>query len=232
MTLKVDHIRQRFKSKLDRYSTVSSLIAHNPVRPSANNRNVQSSTMWPIVCSWAPQSQAGDSTNPHLCIRWAHLSCSVQKRFNNTQLCRRKSKPGGRTLGSTIRSPDCGCNWKKRCRRIWMKIPHRTTGKQPLIWTSVRTGGTSRSFCNSPVHEQWLLQFAFLVGRYSSPLTAIVIALSLQSQKCGSLCCSAVYRFCWCAHRSVVFSSRIDKCEIANEAVWNFLSACSPVCAT
>jgi hypothetical protein len=45
--------------------------------------------------------------------------------------------------------------------------------------TSVRTGGTSRAFCNSPVQEQWLLQVAVLVGRYSPALAAIVIALIL-----------------------------------------------------
>jgi hypothetical protein len=44
------------------------------------------------------------STNPHLCMRCVHLPCSVWKWFNNTQLCRHKSKPGGRTLRSTIRS--------------------------------------------------------------------------------------------------------------------------------
>jgi hypothetical protein len=90
------------------YCTASSFITHNPVRPSANNRNEHSSTMWRIVYSSAPQSpqsQGDDSTNPHLCMRCTHLPCSIRKRFNNTQLCRRMSKPGGRTLGSTIRSP-------------------------------------------------------------------------------------------------------------------------------
>jgi hypothetical protein len=40
------------------------------------------------------------------------------------------------------------------------------------------------------------------VGRCSPALAAIVIALILQSQKLTALCCSAVYRFCWCAHYS------------------------------
>jgi hypothetical protein len=54
------------------------------------------------------------------------------------------SKPVGRKLGSTIRSPltssddDHGAVQasrieKKRRRRMWIKAPHRSTGKQPLI---------------------------------------------------------------------------------------------------
>jgi hypothetical protein len=69
-----------------------------------NAIGTRQSSMRHIACSSAPQSQDGDSTNPHLCIRCAHLPCSVRKRFNNTQLCRRKLKPGG----STIRSPLTG----------------------------------------------------------------------------------------------------------------------------
>jgi hypothetical protein len=77
-------------------------------KPSANNRNGQSTTMC-IVCSSAP----GES------MRCAHLPCSVRKRFNNTQLCRRKSKAGGWTFWFTIRSlltgsdADHAAKWRK-----------------------------------------------------------------------------------------------------------------------
>jgi hypothetical protein len=70
--------------------------------------------------------------------------------------------------------------------------------------TFVRTGGTMRAFCNSLVHEQWLLYVAVLVERCLSALATIVIALILQSQKLTALCCSAVYRFCWCARYSTI----------------------------
>jgi hypothetical protein len=46
-------------------------------------------------------------------------------------------------------------------------------------------------------NEQWLLHVAVLVGRCSQTLAANLIALILQSLKLTSLCCSAVYRFCW-----------------------------------
>jgi hypothetical protein len=46
------------------------------------------------------------------CVVLFVLPCSVRKRFNNTQLCRRKlmelEHSGGGTLGSTIRSPLTG----------------------------------------------------------------------------------------------------------------------------
>jgi hypothetical protein len=67
---------------------------------------------------------------------------------------------------------------------------------------SVRTEGASSAFCNSPVHEQWLLHVAVLMGRCSPALAAIVIALILQSQKLTTLCWWAVYQFCWCANYS------------------------------
>jgi hypothetical protein len=40
--------------------------------------------------------------------------------------------------------------------------------------TTVRTVGTQRAFCNSPVHEQWLLHVAVLVGRCSPALITII----------------------------------------------------------
>jgi hypothetical protein len=53
--------------------------------------------------------------------------------------------------------------------------------------TSVCIEGTSRFFCNSPFHEQWLLHVVVLVGRCSPALAAIIFVLILQSQKITAL---------------------------------------------
>jgi hypothetical protein len=59
---------------------------------------------------------------------------------------------------------------------------------------SFSIGGTLRAFCNSPVHEQWLLHVAFFSGAmFTSTGSFCIIALILQSQKLTALCCSAVY---------------------------------------
>jgi hypothetical protein len=106
--------------------------------------------------------------------------------------------------------------------------------RESNLWsgpTSVRIGETSHAFCNSPVHEQWLLHVTVLVERCSPVLAAIVITLILQSQKLTALCCSAVYRFYWCAHYSTTPERSIQQ---SNRQLKPFecFSACSPVCAS
>jgi hypothetical protein len=79
--------------------------------------------------------------------------------------------------------------------------------RESIFWSGISNICSYRrdhAFCNSPVREQWLLHVAVLVGRCLSALAAIVIALILQSKKSTALCCSAVYRFCWCAHYSTI----------------------------
>jgi hypothetical protein len=125
-------------------------------------------------------------------MRCAHLPYSVRKRFNNTQLCRRKSKLCGRTLGSTIRSPLTGSHADHAAVQKLIKIPHRSTGKQPRVPSAIHQFTNSGCFTSQ-----------FWWGDVRQPLAAIVIGLILQSQKFTA--------FCWCAHYSTTSKRSIQQ---------------------
>jgi hypothetical protein len=96
---------------------------------------------------------------------------------------------------------------------MWIKISHRSTGKQPLIGNTQHLLVQEGPAC--------LLQFTSsrtvvasrrsFGGRCSPALSVIVFALILQSKKLTALCCSAVYRFCWCAHYSTTLDRSIQQ---------------------
>jgi hypothetical protein len=134
-------------------------------------------------------------------MRCAYIPCSVRKRFKNTQLCRRKSKPCGQTLGSTIRSPVTGSDAdhaavqasgieKNVVDGCGSKI--HTDQRESNLWSGLSNISSYRSDL-ACLLQQWLFHVAVLVRRCSPALAAIVIALILQSQKLTALCCSAVY---------------------------------------
>jgi hypothetical protein len=150
-----------------------------------------------------------------------HLPCSFRKRFNNTQLCHRKSKPGGRTLGSTIRSPLTGSDAAVQTSGIEKSLVDGSGSKFHTDHQESNLWSGKSNICSYRRDLACLLQFTSsrtvvasrrsFGGAMFASIGSIVIALIIKFQKLTALCCSAVYRFCWCAHRSAVFSSRIDK---------------------
>jgi hypothetical protein len=99
---------------------------------------------------------------------------------------------------------------------MWIKIPHRSTENQPLIGyiqhlfvqERPRVPSAIQQFTNS---RCFTYHVPVLVRRCLPALAAIVIALILQSQKFTTLCCLAVYLFCWCAHYSTTLECSIQQ---------------------
>jgi hypothetical protein len=112
-------------------------------------------------------------------------------------------------LGSTIRPPLTGSDAEHAAVQA-SGIEKSVVGNIQNLF--VQEGPRVPSaICNSPVHEQWLLHVAVLVGRCSPALAVIVIVLILQSQKLTALYFSVVYRLC-CGFVGFV-GGRIYKCQ-------------------
>ena len=68
-------------------------------KPPSNRDNGHESTIWLVVC-FCPQLQDSDVDRPHWCKSAQQVPRPVRKRFSIDQVCRGRSKPGCRIVGS------------------------------------------------------------------------------------------------------------------------------------
>ena len=93
------HFASAFFAAVSNQWTARSSAVWSCCKPHSNRYNGHESTIWLMVC-FCPQLQDSDVDRPHWCKSARHVPRPVRKLLSIDQVCRGRSKPGCRIVGS------------------------------------------------------------------------------------------------------------------------------------